>query len=322
MSESTTAGLALQLPFRQPCAMPTREGVGPSCVALPVGPWSTIMQYLAAKFSSVSAREWHERVTSGAVLDEHGAPVGVDSPYRAHQRIYYYRSVTSEPLVPFAETVIYRDELIVVADKPHFLPVTPSGNHLQETLLVRLKRRLGIDTLAPVHRIDRETAGLVMFTIDPARRAAYQALFAQREVLKRYCCVAEAIDGTEDRRTLRSRIVPGEHFMQMREEAGDPNATTHIERLERHGSLALYRLEPVTGRRHQLRVQCAARGMPILNDLIYPALRPPGSDDFARPLQLLAKSMSFTDPVTGRARHFESRFALQWPPDLGTTDES
>lgn len=266
-----------------------------------------------AHFGSVPAAEWDARIRAGEVVDEHGVPVTLERPHRAQLRVYYYRSVQGEQRVPFEETVLYQDEHIVVADKPHFLAVMPAGDHLQETLLVRLKRRLGIDTLAPVHRIDRETAGLVLFTVDPARRAAYQALFAHREVHKVYRCVAPAADALASPFTRASRVVAADHFMRMHEAPGEPNAITHIERLEERGALALYRLQPLTGRRHQLRVQCAALGIPIVNDLIYPTLQPRGSDDHARPLQLLAASLAFVDPVTGASRRFESRLQLQWP---------
>lgn len=318
MSECGTPAPAAPRPRRVALRPPTRDGVGPSCVALPAGAWTTIAQCLVARFGAVPPEEWAARIGAGRVVDETGVPVTLDSPHRAHLRVYYYRSVAAEARVPFEEAVLFQDEHIVVADKPHFLPVTPSGDHLQETLLVRLKRRLGIDTLAPVHRIDRETAGLVLFTVDPARRAAYQAIFAERAVTKEYRCVAPAFEAHAAPFTHASRVVPGDHFMRMCEEPGQPNATTHVERLERIGALALYRLQPSTGRRHQLRVHCAALGMPIVNDLIYPTLQPRGSDDHARPLQLLAESLAFTDPVTGARRHFKSRLRLQWPPPPNT----
>jgi tRNA pseudouridine32 synthase / 23S rRNA pseudouridine746 synthase len=299
--------------------LPTRNGVGPSCVALPAGAWSTIAQCLMARFYGVPTAEWESRIRAGEVVDERGLTITLDTQYRAHLRVYYYRSVAYEEQVPFEETVLYRDEHIVVADKPHFLPVTPSGGYLQETLLVRLKRRLGIDTLAPVHRIDRETAGLVLFTTSSAHRGAYQALFANREVSKEYRCVAPSSGARNEPCVYSSRVVPSDHFMQMREVPGEPNATTRIEQLEQHGALALYRLQPLTGRRHQLRVQCAALGIPIVNDRIYPALQERGSDDHARPLQLLAQSLSFVDPVSGAPHCFVSRLALQWPPTGETT---
>ena len=294
--------------------LPTRDGVGPSCVALPDGPWTTIAEFLVRHFDAVAPAVWAARIAAGDVVDEHGVAI---TPARAHQprlRVYYYRSLPPEPRIAADEGILFQDAQIVVADKPHFLPVTPSGTHLQETLLVRLKRRLGIDTLAPVHRIDRETAGLVLFSIEPATRGPYHQLFAQRHVHKEYECVAPWRPELALPLTHESRLADDTHFMRMREVPGTANAQTYIELLERRGAFALYRLSPLTGRRHQLRVHCAALGIPILGDLIYPTLFPVGHDDPALPLQLLARSLAFTDPITGQARSFASRLRLQWPP--------
>ena len=292
--------------------LPTRAGVGPSCVALPAGPWPTIAECLVQRFASVGAQAWAERIAACDVVDEHGVAI---TPMRAHQphlRIYYYRALANEVRVPFDEVVLFRDAHIVVADKPHFLPVTPSGDHLHETLLVRLKRKLGIDTLAPVHRIDRETAGLVLFSIDPATRGRYQRVFADHLAQKEYACIAPwRVDLTLPL-THRSRLVDDpSHFMRMHELPGETNSETRIELIERAGEFACYRLVPLTGKRHQLRVHCAALGIPIVGDRIYPALLPAHTDDHARPLQLLARVLAFTDPVTGEARRFESTLRLQ-----------
>jgi tRNA pseudouridine32 synthase / 23S rRNA pseudouridine746 synthase len=290
--------------------LPTRDGVGPSCVALPEGPWVTIAEFLAQRFSTVSPAAWAARIGAGEVLDEHGIHVTLARRYQPNVRVYYYRSLANEPRVPFDEVVLFQDARIVVADKPHFLPVTPSGSHLQETLLVRLKRRLGIDTLAPVHRIDRETAGLVLFSVEPSTRGRYQRVFAERNVKKTYECIAPWRDDFGLPLTHRSRLIDDTHFMRMREAPGEANAETHVELLERSGALARYRLSPRTGRRHQLRAHCAALGIPIVGDLIYPTLQPTNSDDHALPLQLLAKQLAFTDPVTGEERHFRSGLHL------------
>ena len=296
--------------------LPTRDGVGPSCAALPEGSWPTIAACLVDRFPAVAAATWHQRITAGEVIDEHGAMVTPSRPHRPHLRIYYYRAVVDEPRVPFDEVVLFRDAHIVVADKPHFLPVTPSGDHLHETLLVRLKRKLGIDTLAPVHRIDRETAGLVLFSIDPASRGAYQRVFAERGVAKEYECVAASRADLELPLVRHTRLIDDPaHFMRMCEVPGEPNAHTRIEALERHGASARYRLTPFTGKRHQLRVHCAALGIPIVGDRIYPRLLPVHTDDHARPLQLLARSLAFVDPITGARRHFETGMQLRSPID-------
>ncbi|HET7792673.1 MAG TPA: pseudouridine synthase [Rhizobacter sp.] len=288
---------------------PSDEGVGRSCVALPEGPWATQIEFLVHRFPRIPPEEWIARMQRGDVTDARGAAVAPQAPFTPHAKLYYYRRLPSEPRIPFEETVLYQDDLIVVADKPHFLPVTPSGRYLQETLLVRLKRRLGIDTLAPVHRIDRETAGLVLFTVQPATRGRYQALFRERAAEKCYEAIAPWREGLP--LIYRSRLEEGHSFMTMREAPGEPNAETRIELIERLSQLARYGLRPMTGKRHQLRVHMAALGVPIVNDLIYPVLQPDTlQPDYGRPLQLLARSLAFVDPVSGESRRFESRHRL------------
>ena len=300
--------------------LPTRDGVGPSCVALTPGPWSTVADFLVERFPAVSAQTWRARMQRGELVDELGAAIAPQQPYRAGIRLYYYRSIDDEPHVPFDEVVLFQDDLLVVADKPPFLPVTPGGRYLQETLLVRLKRRLGIDTLAPVHRLDRETAGVVVFAVQPDTRGAYQTLFAQRQVTKHYEAIAPWRPDLGFPLTHRSRLVQDGHFLRMREAPGEPNSETQLEVLDVNGDRARYRLTPLTGRTHQLRVHCAALGMPIFGDRMYPTLLPVDTDDHERPLQLLARSIAFVDPVSGEQRCFSSARALA--PPHPTTDLS
>lgn len=290
--------------------LPTKDGVGPSCVALPPGPWRTIGDFLIDRFPAVPTATWQARMQQGELVDEHGVAVTPQQPYRSGIRLYYYRSIPDETRLPFDEVVLFHDELLVVADKPHFLPVTPGGRHLQETLLVRLKRRLGIDTLAPLHRLDRETAGVVVLAVRPETRGAYQALFAQRQVTKHYEAIAPWRPELGFPLTYRSRLVQDDHFLRMREVPGEPNAETLFEVLAVQGVFARYRLTPLTGRTHQLRVHCAALGMPIVGDRMYPTLLPADTDDPAQPLQLLARSIAFVDPISGQMRRFESAQAL------------
>lgn len=264
-------------------------------------------EFLVHRFPGISAETWAARMQAGDVIDAEGKAVGLERRFQPHTRLFYFRSLAAEPRIPFEETVLFQDELIVVADKPHFLPVIPSGRYLQETLLVRLKCKLGIDTLAPIHRIDRETAGLVIFTIQPQQRSAYQDLFLEKSIRKYYEAVAPARPELRFPLTYRSRLAENpERFMQVREESGAPNAETHLVLLEQKGEWARYGLTPVTGRKHQLRAHCAALGMPIRHDQIYPTHQPENTDDYAKPLQLVAKSISFQDPITGQARSFTS----------------
>ena len=287
--------------------LPTRDGVGPSSVVLPPGSWPTIGDFLIQRFPGITPETWTARMQAGEVRDARGGPVGLERVYEPHLRVCYYRSLADEPRIPFDEGVVFQDDYLVVADKPHFLPVIPSGRYVQETLLVRLKRRLGLDDLSPIHRIDRETAGLVVFTIQPATRGAYQGMFLDRSVEKHYEAIAPWRSDLALPLVYRSRLEENPaRFMQVREVAGEPNAETRIELLEVRGAFARYGLSPVTGRKHQLRAHCAALGIPICHDQIYPVHHAENSDDYTKPLQLLAKSIAFTDPITGEARRFSS----------------
>jgi tRNA pseudouridine32 synthase/23S rRNA pseudouridine746 synthase len=296
--------------------LPARSGVSPSCVGLPAGDWLTITDFLVQRFPAISRETWLQRMRDGLVADEFGEAVTSERPYRGHMRVYYYRALEDEPRVPFEASVLWQDEHLVVADKPHFLPVTPSGHYLQETLLVRLKNSLGLEALAPIHRIDRETAGLVLFSVQPGERDAYQALFRRHEVSKDYEAIAPWREDIQFPLTRKSRIVQGEPFFRQCEAQGEPNSETHIDLLEtapRTGQ-ARYALRPVTGKKHQLRVHMDALGIPILNDRIYPPVYPTPDDDYTRPLQLLAKAVNFRDPFTGESRAFHTRLSLSLDP--------
>ena len=296
--------------------LPTRNGVGPSCVGLPAGHWLTITDFLVERFPAIAREVWLQRMARQLVVDEFGVLVTPERPYPSHMRIYYYRAVDEEARIPFEESVLYQDDHLVVADKPHFLPVTPSGHYLQETLLVRLKKRLGMDTLIPIHRIDRETAGLVLFCVQPGERNAYQALFRDHAVTKHYEAIAPWRSDLTWPIARKSRIVEDEPFFRQREVPGLPNSETQIDVIEVRANRARYALSPVTGKKHQLRVHMNALGLPILNDRMYPPVADTPDDDYSLPLQLLAKSIAFTDPVTGKARNFQSQLTLAWHPLL------
>lgn len=297
-----------------------RDGVGASQVGLPAGSWVSMLDFLAERFPAVSPSEWRARMEAGDVVDSAGQCVTPDQPYVARGKLYYYRAVPNEVANAAQASVLFEDELLVVADKPHFLPVTPSGNYLQETLLVRLRRLLGIDALTPLHRLDRETAGVVLFAKQPASCARYHALFADRAVAKTYQAIAPLNAALRFPVTRSSTVVPSDHFMRMREATQDdgrpPNAHTQIDLLELRGTEGRFRLRPLTGKRHQLRVHMAALGMPIMGDRIYPRLMPQGTDNTAEPLRLLAESIAFRDPFTDELRSFATRQQLNFPTPL------
>lgn len=291
------------------------EGVGPSQVFLPDGAYAFVLDFLEVRFPRGTRAGWEARMQAGRVFDQFGNPLGPESKYTPRTMVYYYREVVSESPIPFQEEIIYEDEAIVVADKPHFLAVTPIGPYIQETLLVRLRNRLQQPDLSAVHRLDLETAGIVLFTKIPSLRDAYSKLFREQQIHKTYHAIAKFDSRFIDELVYESRIEPAERFMQMREVSGLPNTKTKIQLQEWNQELGLYRLQPSTGKKHQLRVHMNALGIPILNDQIYPELKTyvePSKRNFDAPLQLLAKSLEFCDPFSGKRHFFESKRPLNW----------
>ncbi len=287
-----------------------RDDTPSSRLQLPPGAWATVLDALCARFPAIDRATWLDRFTRGRVLDEVGQPLAVDAAYRVGMEIRYFREVRDEPVIPFEAIVLHVDEHLVVVDKPHFLPVMPAGGFVRETVLARLVGRLGNRDLVPLHRIDRGTAGLVLFSANPATRAVYQALFRERRIEKRYEALAAPLPGVVFPLVRRSRLERGEPFFRMAEVAGEANSESRVDVVEQGGDVWRYALEPVTGRKHQLRVHMAALGAPIVNDSVYPTLQAHADDDYGRPLKLLAKLLAFTDPLSGRKRIFESRQEL------------
>jgi tRNA pseudouridine32 synthase / 23S rRNA pseudouridine746 synthase len=287
--------------------------IAASTLQLPPGTWATVLDGLCAQFPQIGRAQWQDRFERGRVQDEAGTPLAADTPYRVGLCVRYFREVAAEAPIPFRETLLHVDAHLVVVDKPHFLPVTPAGGFVQETVLARLVRTLDNPDLVPLHRIDRHTAGLVLFSANTASRAAYQALFRERLIDKTYQAWAPALPNLAFPHVRRSRIVAGEPFFRMQEVDGQANSETHIDVLERAGRHWRYALRPITGRKHQLRVHMAGLGAPILHDPFYPVLTEQAADDHARPLQLLAQSLSFVDPLTGKSRYFRSERELLAP---------
>ena len=273
---------------------------------MPAGRFATVAEFVLHQFPFVGAAEWLRRLAQGEVLLDNGDAATADSPADKGGWLFYFRTVQQETAIPFTHEVLYRDADLLVVDKPHFLPVIPSGGYLQETLLLRLKTSLDLPDLVPLHRLDRDTAGLVLFSLRKPTRNAYYALFRNHLVHKTYEAIAPYRDDLAWPLRRESRIGPGAHFMQQAEVDGPANAVTTITPLHRQGTLARYQLEPLTGQRHQLRVHMQALGCPIVHDGMYPVLTPEGASDYAKPLQLLARRLAFQDPLSGQARVFES----------------
>jgi len=296
--------------------IPTRNGVGPSCVSLPAGPWATVLDFLVERMPGISRQEWLERLSHQEVLDEMAQPVHADDHYRPFTKLFYYRHIDNEAALPNSARILFEDDHLLVADKPHFMPVTPAGRYVQQSLLVQLKQLTANDKLVPLHRIDRETAGLVLLGKRVQDRDAYHALFRDKHIRKVYHAVAAFDPEVALPRIHMSRLEAGSPFFRMQEATGQPNSETRISLLKSEGQRALYQLEPVTGKRHQLRVHMLALGLPLEGDLFYPnVLRGPDeAEDFSQPLQLLAHSVMFTDPHTAQVRSFSSQLALSITP--------
>ena len=291
------------------------EGVSSSKVYLPAGQeHACLLDFFIANFPHIDKSEWEARFADGLVFNQEGEALAAGDAYLPNTHLLYFRRLAREPEIPFEESILFQDEHILVADKPHFLPVTPSGLYLHQTLLNRLKKKTGIQELSPIHRIDRDTAGLVIFSVNPKERAQYQNLFRDRVVKKVYEAIAPYSEELIKKlpMTYQSRLEESEHFLQMQEVDGEVNADTLIELLGVNKPWAKYRLTPGSGKKHQLRCHLNSLGIPIHHDQIYPILTPYQEYDldFSKPLQLLAKEIEFKDPITGQERRFTSQRVL------------
>jgi tRNA pseudouridine32 synthase/23S rRNA pseudouridine746 synthase len=287
----------------------------PSVVTMPRAgeAYPSLLDFLCARFPAISRQLWEQRITEGKVLDENACPMTLDSPYVPLGRIFYFREVPVEPSIPFAEKILFVDDEILVACKPHFLPVTPGGRYVDECLLNRLRRSTGIEELAPLHRIDRGTAGLVLFSVNRGSRGLYGKLFQEGQVGKCYQALA-ACQPFQEKASwdVEDRIVRGEPWFRMRTVPGRANARSVIDLVEVRGELARFELQPLSGKTHQLRLHMSGLGFGILNDRYYPVLQDEEEDDFDAPLQLVARRLRFRDPLSGRAREFVSERPLAW----------
>jgi len=287
---------------------PILAAPAPSRLQLPPGDWPSLLDGLCARFPRIDRAQWVDRFARGRVQDVRGGALRPDDAWQVGLEIVYFREVADEPVIPFVEAIVHQDAHLLVADKPHFLPVTPAGGYVRETLLARLVARTGNRDLVPLHRLDRLTAGLVLFSTRPDSRDAYQRLFRERRIDKVYEALAPGLPEFPLPLERHTRLVPGEPFFRMAEVPGEPNARTRVEVIDGTGAVWRYRLHPVTGRKHQLRVHMAGLGAPILGDDLYPELLadvPAGV-----PLQLLAKELAFDDPLTGERRTFTSGLSL------------
>ena len=273
--------------------------------------WPTVFAFLCAHFPRIAPGVWQTRIQAGKVHWYQGEAITEQTPFLPSRRLCYYREVALEPKIPFAHSIVHQDEHILLADKPHFLPVTPGGDFVNECLLQRLKNDTGITDLVPVHRLDRDTAGLVLFSKNAESRAAYYQLFSDGQISKTYQALARvdaqmAALPLPTQWQLTNRIAKAEPRFLNAIVAGEPNAHSTIELLAVRQGIGLFRLTPHTGKTHQLRLHMQSLGCPILHDAYYPTLKPKNTSDYSQPLQLLAAELCFTDPLTGAVRQFTS----------------
>ncbi|HXE96397.1 MAG TPA: pseudouridine synthase [Dongiaceae bacterium] len=285
----------------------------PSVVTMPKTerPYPTILAFLSGRFPAISYGTWEKRISEGKVLDENERQITPDTAYTPLNRLFYFREVNAEPIIPFSEKILCIDDEILVACKPHFLPVTPGGRYVDECLLNRLRHSTGIKDLAPLHRIDRETAGIVLFSVNKKSRGLYGTLFMNGQVEKTYHALS-ACQPTQEPTSweVENRIERGEPWFRMKTAPGRANACSVINLVEVKGNTARFTLHPRTGKTHQLRLHMSGLGFGILNDRYYPELQAEREDNFDTPLQLVAHMLRFKDPLSGRFREFTSERTL------------
>ena len=312
--------------------LPVRDGVNATRLRLPdEGPWDTAMDYMMHRWGHIDPQGIEDRFDAGEIVGEAGIPLDRATPLRNHTFIWYYRTLPPEVRIPVELNILHQDEHLLVVDKPHFLPTTPGGTYIQESALVRLRNQLGLPDLIPMHRLDRMTAGILLLSTNPETRGRYQVLFEKRQVQKEYECVAAAEPApghpaADFPVVVRNRMMKSRSYLLAEVIDGEPNAETRIERLRTFdgptpatpagaadggtGRRALYRLEPHSGKTHQLRVHMASLGLGIVNDAFYPQLLDKAPDEYSKPLQLLARGIRFADPITGKPAEYRSRLEL------------
>ncbi|MDP5131976.1 MAG: pseudouridine synthase [Paraglaciecola sp.] len=275
---------------------------------------STVLGFLILKFPAISSDVWQQRMANGKVHWHDGELINAQTPFKAQQRVYYYREVNVEPVVPFSERIVFQDDLILVAYKPHFLPVMPGGAYVEECLQNRLRRKTANPHLQAVHRIDKATAGLVLFTHQVETRQHYHRLFETQQITKTYQAIANIGNNAisnDQTWEVKARMEKSQPKFLMQIVEGVANSHSHIRCVQQTTEQALFELKPISGKTHQLRLHMQSIGFPLLHDTYYPALHTSRLDDYSKPLQLLAQQLRFVDPITQQVRHFSSNTELK-----------
>jgi tRNA pseudouridine32 synthase/23S rRNA pseudouridine746 synthase len=305
--------------------LPVRYGVNATRLRLPAeGPWDTAMDYMMHRWGHIDPQGIEDRFEAGEIVGEAGVALDRETPLENHTFIWYYRTLPAETRIPVELNILHQDDHLLVVDKPHFLPTTPGGTYIQESALVRLRNQLDLPDLIPMHRLDRMTAGLLLLSPNPETRGKYQVLFEKRQVQKEYECVSAGepspgYPAVDFPLVVRNRMTKSRSYLLAEVIDGEPNAETRIELLKTYDvgghRRGLYRLEPHSGKTHQLRVHMTSLGLGIVNDAFYPALLDKAPDDYSKPLQLVARGIRFVDPITKEPVEYRSKLELSEAPD-------
>lgn len=311
------------MPPRSP--LPQRHGLDAAWVRTPGSDkedtlrWATMRDFLMDRLPAKAMVA--DMLKAGEFVDQAGRSWRGDEAFRPHAFVWFHRPLAPETPVPFPIKVLEVNDRFVVVDKPHFVATTPRGAHVQQSALVKMRLALDMPELAPAHRLDRLTAGVLVFTARREYRGAYAGVFQSRGAVKTYEALAPCDPSLEFPRRIIGRIEKRRDSLQAELVPGEPNTETLVEIVEVRGAYAHYRLSPVTGKTHQLRVHMASLGLPILGDSLYPTIMNVPMDDFSSPLQLIARRLSFTDPIDHTLRDYESTFALAWPEGAGPASQ-
>jgi tRNA pseudouridine32 synthase / 23S rRNA pseudouridine746 synthase len=285
----------------------------PSYISLPdKGGFTSVYDFLIEQFPQIDAKVWHERITNQKVTFDDGSPVYIDTTFQKNRRLKYYREVVNEPKIPFEERVLFENEHFLIADKPHFLPIHPAGKYVNETLISRLRAKHNYSDLVAAHRLDRLTAGLVLCIKKKSSRAAYQNLFMERNISKSYLAVGDIPADSQTQWHVINKMAPIKENFRMQIIKGEANTESFIELIDSKDNLGLFKLKPVTGKKHQLRVHLCSIGSKIQNDNLYPLPSQTSEDCYDAPMQLLAQELSFIDPFTQKRMFFTSQLKLNF----------
>lgn len=270
---------------------PPRAGLSPRPLTLTAP--GTLDLSVASALAALTGREvdaaWVQRACArGDVVDDQGRALQPQQRVRAGERVFLHAAAPDEPGWEGPLEVVWRGEECVVINKPAGISTAPRGSFVARSVVVAARRAWGNDDVVPAHRLDRLTSGCLLLVTDARARARYHRAFAAGEVAKTYLALTPGAGLEADaRHEWRPRLcVPSRGG---RVDVGPQGVLTRTsgEVLAVADGVALWRLVPDQGRRHQLRVTLANAGWPILGDPLY------GPDSRSESLALHAHTLSF-----------------------------